>query len=105
MTEAKHTELPWTTTFGRRHWQIRGGEMVIADTVHGNPDLQKANAALIVKAVNNHQALVDALTIIANSHGNNPSDELASLPRSDYLELYLTEIRKEARAALKAVQS
>lgn len=63
----KHTPTPWKLTEMRtRHGHIcevygANNEYSIAHVAGRNPDEREANALLIVRAVNNHEALVEAL--------------------------------------------
>lgn len=63
----KHSPLPWRF----EPWAIVSGDMTIADvcspvTGHDGAELDRANAAFIVMAVNNHAAFVRVLEEIAN---------------------------------------
>jgi hypothetical protein len=68
-TMSEHTPTPWKVTADER------GSIVRADTTESQPiasmwhngDDPAANAALIVKAVNNHDALVAALENICGA--------------------------------------
>ena len=69
-----HTPIPWEVTASlqtsenHRGWRIDGGGWAIGQvfphTENGSP-MQEANAAFIVKAVNNHEELVEALRKLA----------------------------------------
>lgn len=70
---AKHSKLPWRTEFERAWgWTVRSPEQV--HTVDGYADkyvahrLDKANAQLIVSAVNSHHALVEAVERVLQRH-------------------------------------
>lgn len=90
------TPRPWRAALNSAFWEIQRQEgAVIADTCASSCDpengltleLGEANAALIVKCVNAHDALVAALKReLSQGHGT-PADELV-------------EIRKQSLAAL-----
>lgn len=65
MTQAKHTPTPWInhqiTNNGRSQNVICYGDNPIAKCMGGFVDSAEANAAFIVKAVNSHEALVEAI--------------------------------------------
>lgn len=63
----KHSPLPWHI----EPWAIASGNMTIADvcspvTGQDGVELDRANAAFIVRAVNNHADFVKVLEEIAN---------------------------------------
>ena len=57
--ELKHTPTPWNNLFWQPHKIVKDGKD-IAMTIGDNPE-STANASFIVKAVNNHSDLLDAL--------------------------------------------
>lgn len=98
-----HTQIPWknATTGPTMHGYRqpigiaqKGTANLVAgifEDVNGGLDTAKANAALIVRAVNSHEALVKALVRCCAS-----LEEL-----SEHCESYHVEAIEEARAALK----
>lgn len=66
MKETKHSPLPWTADIGDRLsdgsdcWEINSPTESIAEMMCPK-DIEKANAEFIVRCVNAHEALVDAL--------------------------------------------
>jgi len=71
--EPKHTPTPWhirsyTNYKGFSIWEERGSKCVCErwDNLEGQQEINKANAEFIVRAVNSHQALLDACRQIAN---------------------------------------
>jgi hypothetical protein len=67
MSEAKHTSPPWASEHDETgHWRVYGGDKLVADVGNAENNMAadiewKANAALIVRAVNAHDDLVKAL--------------------------------------------
>jgi len=61
--EVKHTPTPWHVTVNRAQDLVCAGDEVVADCASGDlPDITKANAEFIVRAVNCHDELVSACT-------------------------------------------
>ncbi|MEJ7644252.1 MAG: hypothetical protein WKF87_06635 [Chryseolinea sp.] len=59
----KHTPTPWTVRFENNYYvQGKDRSLAVAKILTDEPtlDIAKANAELIVKAVNAHEALVEA---------------------------------------------
>jgi len=96
MNEDKATPRPWTLA---GEYMVSMGKRPIAstDVYNSNQDTMRhreenqANAQLIVRAVNNHEALVEALRKITERYK----------PIGATREETLTEIRNIARDALK----
>ncbi len=94
MTENQHTPTPWHVdnsgiVVGSR--APNGSTDLIADLhTSAMPAEARANAALIVRAVNNHQALVEALTKLISWWDFDPNGQLP------------VGIVNDARAALAA---
>lgn len=76
MTKSQHTPTPWDICESENsnlvhietsleHPTLAGEQ--IATVNKGNKETRLANAALIVKAVNNHQSLIDALETLLHS--------------------------------------
>ena len=100
--EIKHTELPW------RLWKANDDTWAICETKEngrhpyfatvsvGNMwgDEGKANAAFIVKAVNNHEKLLEALNDIISESENHGCG-------SDTMSESLDEVRRVAIKAIK----
>ena len=67
MTESKHTPIPWkvNTFAGRPNSEVFSNDTLICDCRATNVEMTseeiEANAEFIVRAVNSHQALLDAL--------------------------------------------
>ena len=62
MSKIKHTPTPWRLgRNGTDYCVFFGDEKFVADCEASDTDEDRANAAFIVRAVNSHQALVDAL--------------------------------------------
>ncbi len=60
MEKATHTPLPWEIDRGVTSVVTPEGDLIA--TAHGKDDWERGhNAALIVRAVNNHDALLDCL--------------------------------------------
>lgn len=57
--KAQHTPTPWTTEMVGNHQWISAPFLLMAD--FGSGEQGKLDAAFIVKAVNSHEALVEAL--------------------------------------------
>jgi phosphoribosylformylglycinamidine (FGAM) synthase-like enzyme len=73
-TETKHSPLPWGYDLGHTIAEVDGdewGESIVqlpAGTHDRRPTArEKANAALIVRAVNHHESLVSALADLRNA--------------------------------------
>lgn len=67
--EQKHTELPWVQGKGIFRWhEIKGadGITIVSCSAISPYDTDEANARLIVKAVNNHYQLLEALRKVAS---------------------------------------
>ena len=68
----KHTKLPWS--YGGVNYNDWGGKYVSilepngVDEVVGENSLDIEDAAFIVKAVNSHEMLVEALKRVSNPH-------------------------------------
>ena len=88
--QSEHTALPWAAVeinHDLRHWQIvhyddRRSAHYAADVrpVGGmGDDLHEANASLIVRAVNAHEELVEALRQIAAWSGDGRSHQIHEL--------------------------
>ncbi len=86
MTEAKHTKLPWKhdknlgckTIKGGKHGKNRQGQYREVAYTPGLPNDEEdlANAELIVRAVNSHDALVEACEAgLAVIYDMRPSDK------------------------------
>lgn len=85
MSAAKHTPLPWKLDrFGcpciatdDAGYSAMRDSIVANGFALTNTDEAKANTALIVRAVNNHQKLVDALRdyVLADEFANGPAPE------------------------------
>lgn len=81
---ARHSKLPWRLESNGRSTSIRCPS-AFHDHIESCPDLgDPGNAALIVRAVNAHQALVYALRRIAGNDGMgavhpSPSDHLRAI--------------------------
>ncbi len=64
MTKTKHTPLPWTTDNAGEYIHSHGGadsetgELPLLAHLYDNDFNQEANAEFIIRAVNNHDALV-----------------------------------------------
>ena len=60
----KHTPTPWILYDIPGFIMHRNKQIIIADTMRSNTikEVAEANAAIIVKAVNNHEKLVECLT-------------------------------------------
>jgi len=110
----KHTETPWAITHGTQNgWEIHlpnsRNSVICIEAWHGEvhlvqrPELQeqfKADGDFIVKAVNSHQALVDALKWIADAHV--PDQPAASDVSEDvWVRQWVGRLRKTALDALK----
>ncbi len=65
MTEAKHTELPWiikAISTGCEIWDMAQRRLIATLDIE-TAVLSQANAELICRAVNSHDALVEALEV------------------------------------------
>lgn len=79
MEHNKHTPTPWSVVEERRHPGVlfriyggAGGRSVVGKAIHAYaPDIDRTRRdyALIVRAVNAHDALVDALVSLAERVG------------------------------------
>ncbi len=115
-----HTELPWK-------WHSRVEEDLQTGSVYAEPrrghaysvavapkyqetERWKADATLIVKAVNNHEALVKALEFYANPHRYDGPNRQAieGDPYAKTDDVYLRDVTRDhgeiARAALALVK-
>jgi len=91
MTTPKHTPTPWRLDDPQANRpNIVSDRGLVASTEHG-PDDGRPNAALIVRAVNAHAALVEALERIVNAHAAMVDD----------FEEQVVEIAKAALRAAK----
>ena len=92
----KHTELPWHVSLGNNN-HIWAQDSVIAKC---NPeqaemyreksiDEEEANAAFIVKAVNNHEKLIEALKLVR-----------AVLDNGEWNDAYKEKVMVEVRKAI-----
>ena len=96
MTQAKHTPTPWELEGNCHIKSIEGWAIADCDLDYSslNLDQQEINASFIVKAVNSHEALVEALKRISN--GEFTADVSS--------EECLLAMRQVAREALKQAE-
>ena len=106
-TPAPHTATPWRYHLGRGanprfHIQTEGGYQIASTTqIDGHPQAatenaeREANAAFIVKAVNHHQQLVEALRMVYT--------DILTQGRFDS-EQYVVERRSKVRLLLANIQ-
>lgn len=104
----KHTETPWTAHMvNTATINIRAGEISVAAVYRhvGSPVLQDragegdGNAAFIVRAVNSHAALVEALEYARNmARPDSGPESTQALPPSSY---EWEQLRLKADEALK----
>lgn len=105
---SKHSPLPWSPDMATDYQSIRDqADILVADCALFGPRapsdiICKANAALIVKAVNSHAALVEALRFYA-SQGSWTRDEVEASGAPAYVpysEPAMVDCGERARAAL-----
>ena len=110
---AMHTPTPWKLGYSDGsgpHWIVGQGEMPVATIgFHGDPEIrgemienERADAALIVLAVNSHAELVaaleDAATLLDGPIGDRlTGDEMAELGVYDALETIRAALAKAGR--------
>jgi hypothetical protein len=93
MTQAtKHTPTPWKVMRRDSGWDIKAGSREVAVVFSRGDDVQQANAAHIVRCVNSHEALVQALVELDSNLENHQESEYARYQR------------RTIRAALAKVQ-
>ena len=97
MSEIKHTPTPWIIEHGHmqqhtdiRYWQITDGQDAICNNQFCFARDSEANAAHIVKCVNMHDELVEALKLAHNG--------IVSYSRDDK-EATVTMIREALKKA------
>lgn len=59
MSEQKHTPTPWKVEIGR--WMVGEGGIHVAQFMGGGERETRADIAFTLRAVNSHEALVEAL--------------------------------------------
>ena len=70
-----HTQLPWKNDGDGLRALVRGADETIVALRHRLPrEVHEANFALIVKAVNNHERMVEALRRIGAHDGGYAGD-------------------------------
>lgn len=85
MTEVKHTPTPWKAVSNESYWTIvpenrrddspyQIGDVCSSYPYNKDQGLQQANAAHIVKCVNLHDELVEALQFISECNMTNSQD-------------------------------
>lgn len=102
---SNHTPIPWHVETGPEGWPEiwNGDDMKVAECVTGSPcgamppAEQTANAAIIVRAVNCHQRVIDVLRSIVDARD---SAALADDPAY----LLIDRAIDDARAALKLAE-
>lgn len=80
---AQHTKTPWRQHNGYStavHANVQGHDITVAKMIFGNGDEERANAALIVKAVNAHGALVEAVEFAYKELSQHPDRYLPNNP-------------------------
>jgi hypothetical protein len=99
----KHTKTPWewnsilNDKYSGNSYGIHGDDWIVAEITPIDKETDKANAAFIVKAVNNHNQLLEALQdIIIESEGHNGC--------SDTMSEVIDEIRRTAFKVIKAIK-
>jgi hypothetical protein len=107
---AKHTPTPWHVVNGNRikdelmpfDRDERDTALITTVSGHGDCESDKANAAFIVKAVNSHEMLVEALCDAVRPYGvfDVAISSCAASTVGDFLEL-----KSRVRAALAAAGS
>lgn len=92
MNTPKNTPTPWRvvkrneqTTISGRRVTVDASSGIVADVDWNTPEANLANASLIVRAVNAHQALLDACRAALAVCGEAPSDQLARFEVGDQL--------------------